>query len=126
MPRKPVIPELSAIDLADYAAISKYVPEAKPKQVKWLKEMLDMARTMPEKFNVDKLLKGMEDIDPPFRLQCLAGMKSAIALAKLEKTKPTQHEQTGQLELFHPEAFQGGENQDMGVDRVILEQRWKI
>lgn len=102
-------------DLKDYEAIHQYVPEATPKQVKWIKEMLDMARQLGFYEPVgENILKPLKDIDVhQLKTQCLAGIKSSLALFQKKRTQPTAHEDNGQLGLFHPEAFQGGDNQTL-------------
>lgn len=104
--------ELTKQDLQDYAAIKKYAAMAKPKQVKWIKEMLDMARQCGVYEPVgENVLSWLKDIDDLLVIQTLRGYKSAIALQlKERRTKPTAYEVSGQMNLFHPEAFQGGDN----------------
>ena len=106
---------ISDVELQDYSAIKEYVPEAKPKQVKWLKEMLDMGRQLgiPEPVGEIILKGGYGKIDPPFRLQALAGFKSSFALELKKRRKPTLYETTGQMDLFHPESFSKGDSQTL-------------
>ena len=108
---------VSKADLQDYEAIAKYIPEAKPKQVKWIKELLDMARKASvlhtANFAEEFLEPMTKNVDPPFRLQMLAGVKSVFAKGIKTRRKPTEHEQTGQTSLFHPEAFDGGDNKTL-------------
>lgn len=107
MTRKISAPDtLNSLDMADYAAIREYVPEAAAKQTKWLKEMFDTARSMGcDEPLAEQYLKLLENIDPPFRLQFLAGLKSSIMQAKKARSELSEYQQTGQTNLFHPEAF---------------------
>lgn len=112
-----MIESTTTADIQDYAAIKKYIPEANQKQVKWIKELVDMARKVgvhePVGENLLSLCKFFQADESVFKLQMLRGMKSDLALRLKQRTKPTTHEQTGQLGLFHPEAFQGGDNQTL-------------
>lgn len=112
-----MIESTTRADIQDYVAIKKYVPEATSKQVKWIKELLDMARSLgvyePVGENIMSLCKDFEPEYSVLKLQLLRNIKSAFAMRLQQKTKPTPHEELGQLGLFHPEAFDGGDNQTL-------------
>jgi|GEM_PF-3748444 len=118
----------SQTDLEDYAAIKKYLPPATPKQVKWIKEMFDMARSIGEQEPIAK--RYLEVCNFPFasqlnrelflsgaipleikgeykheaKLQILANIKSSIALRL--KRRRDRYAPKAQIELFHPESFE--------------------
>lgn len=110
--------DISSQGLADHVAIRKYVPDPTARQVKWLKEMLDMARRcgVPEPVGETVMSPAMfqgEVMNKIYSLQMFAGIKSAFALRIKDMNKPTAYEVSGQMELFHPEAYLGGDNKTL-------------
>lgn len=109
---------VSRQDLADYAAIRKYIPKPTAHQSRWLKEMLDMARRCGVSEPVGErvmsaAMLNSKLMDKRLSLQMFAGLKSTFAMTIRRKTKPTAYEISGQMDLFHPEAYQGGDNQTL-------------
>lgn len=120
--------KISTTDLEDYAAIKKHLPLATPKQIKWIKEMFDMARSLgyqepiAEKYleicsfvHADSLerqlfLSGAIPLEikgeykHEHKLQLLANIKSSMALRLKKRRK--KYEPKAQMDLFHPEAFE--------------------
>lgn len=118
----------SHTDLEDYAAIKKHLPLATPKQVKWIKEMFDMARSLGEQepiaerylevcnfpfanqLNRELFLSGAIPLEIKgeykhgAKLQILASIKSSIALRL--KSRRDRYAPKAQMDLFHPEAFE--------------------
>jgi hypothetical protein len=105
----------SQTDLEDYTAIKKHLPLVTPKQVKWIKEMFDIARLLgcqepvAEKYLglCDALKSDREDREEfthTITMQMLTGIKSSMGL-ELKKRREKYKPKT-QMNLFHPEAFE--------------------
>lgn len=118
----------SRTDLEDYAAIKRYLPLATPKQIKWIKEMFSMARSLGYEEPIAKkyleicsfvhadstnralFLSGAMPIEiegeykHKDKLQLLANIKRSMA-CELKKRRE-KHEPKAQMNLFHPEAFE--------------------
>lgn len=105
--------QLTEQDLIDYDSIKQFVPDAQPKEVKKLKELMQLAREIPGCPPENILQLFTEIPNPDIRENLRRGIKGCLTKAKSDRTKPTPYEESGQLSLFHPEAFQGGDNQTL-------------
>ena len=105
----------SQTDLEDYTAIKKHLPLATPRQVEWIKEMFDIARSLnyqepiAEKYlGLCDLLKSdreeREEFTHIITMKMLAGIKSSMALSL--KNRREKYNPKAQMDLFHPEAFE--------------------
>ena len=91
----------SQTDLEDYTAIKKHLPLVTPKQVKWIKEMFDIARLLgcqepvAEKYLglCDALKSDREDREEfthTITMQMLAGIKSSMAFRAQKTARKVQ------------------------------------
>jgi hypothetical protein len=108
------IQTLTTVDLEDYESIKKHLPLTTPKQVKWIKQMFAIARSLGDQEPIaekylelcDKLKRNSipPEITHQLQMQMLAGIKSSMASRKRELLK--KYEPKAQMSLFHPEAFE--------------------
>ena len=105
----------SQTDLEDYTAIKKHLPLATPKQVKWIKEMFDIARSLNYQEPIAEKYLGLcdglksdrenrEEFTHIITMQMFAGIKSSMALGL--KKRREKYKSKAQISLFHPEAFE--------------------
>ena len=108
------IASLTTIDLEDYASIKKHLPLATSKQVKWIKEMFDIARSlgyqepiaedylaMCDSINSDRI---PPEVNHRIQIQLLSRIKDSMASERKRRLK--KYEPKAQISLFHPEAFE--------------------
>lgn len=114
MSRKPKIDDTTTIEsLQDYETIRKRLPNLDQKYVKRLKGLMAEARSIGYPGLAHWFVTSLVEIHPQLQGQMIGNYRWVMTRRRNEKTKPTPHEESGQLELFHPEAFAGGNNQTL-------------
>lgn len=109
-------------ELLDYQKIKQWFPEASNKQTLKLKQLIELGRSASG-CKAEDILLMFSRVHPDFWGNLFAGIKSAFTKAKNQAKTPTCLQETGQMFLFHPEAFQGGGNKTV---REIQEESDRI